>query len=45
MELYDKTSDKFKDKVRKDMLWERFTSNHNLLQSARLGSTDLAMDN
>ena len=27
---HDKTNDKFKDKARKDCLWEGFTSNHNL---------------
>ena len=30
-ELCDRTSEHFKDKTRKDCLWERFTSNHNVL--------------
>ena len=29
-ELYNKTHEKFKDKGRKDCLWERFVSSHNL---------------
>ena len=27
-ELYDKTSEHFKDKARKDCLWERFANSH-----------------
>ena len=29
-ELYDKTQEKFKDKAKKDCLWERFASSCNL---------------
>ena len=29
-ELYNKTNEHFKDKARKDCLWERFVSNHKL---------------
>ena len=29
-ELYDKTNQHFKDKARKDCLWERLASSHNL---------------
>ena len=29
-ELYDKTSEQFKDKAGKECLWERFTSTHRL---------------
>ena len=46
-ELYDKTSKHFKDKARKDCLWERFTRSRKLCKWARLGlnTKGLAMEN
>ena len=49
-QLYHKTHEKFKDKAKKDCLWERFVSSHELSMCARcarlgLNSKGPAMEN
>ena len=36
-ESYDKTNEHFKDKARKDCLWQRFANSHKLSKYAKLG--------